>query len=224
MTLTRAPLPAPGTYRLWIFDSLTQEGIPATRAEAGPEALGPEERRRARLFRRPADRRQYESAHLVLRRLLADHTGLAPERLEFGREGGRRGKPRLLGSPVPVHFSLSHSHGLVAIALAADPVGVDVQRVPGARTVERCLPSLHPAERAELTALPESERPDAFALLWTRKEAYLKGLGTGLARPLAADYLGSGGLAARPPDWTVHNTAARPGHAAAAALRVPATG
>jgi 4'-phosphopantetheinyl transferase len=43
-----------------------------------------------------------------------------------------------------------------------------------------------PAEYAALQALPPSDRTDVFYRCWTRKEAYLKALGTGLSTDLAS--------------------------------------
>jgi 4'-phosphopantetheinyl transferase len=45
---------------------------------------------------------------------------------------------------------------------------------------------LHPAEIAWLTGLGPGDRAQEFARLWTVKEAYLKALGTGLARDTRA--------------------------------------
>ncbi|BBC30336.1 hypothetical protein SGFS_016300 [Streptomyces graminofaciens] len=165
------------------------------------------ERRQADRFVHPGDRLRYVSARIALRRVLARHTGTAPGRLRFRRAsctrcGGPHGRPELASYPPPVRFSLSHSHGLVVIAVAATAVGADVRRSPGGGTVEACLPALHPTERAELEGLPESARPNAFVRLWTRKEAYLKGTGAGLVHGAAADYLGAG-APGRPPGWTV---------------------
>ncbi|MFD3572206.1 4'-phosphopantetheinyl transferase superfamily protein [Streptomyces sp. NPDC058667] len=56
-----------------------------------------------------------------------------------------------------------------------------------------------------------------FARLWTRKEAYLKALGTGLSRHPRIDYLGSD-LRRRPARWAVLDLPAGPGHAAAIAV------
>ncbi|MGW8765602.1 4'-phosphopantetheinyl transferase family protein [Streptomyces sp. NPDC055815] len=177
------------------------------------------ERRRAAAFVRPADRVQYLAAHLALRRILARYTGVAAGRLRFGRAAS--GRPVLLGLPEPPSFSLSHSHGLVLLGVAARPVGVDVQRVPPYATAELCRTALHPAEAEDLAALPGDRLAEGFARLWTRKEAYLKGLGTGLARGLAADYLGAAERAGarRPAGWAVLDLPGGPGHAAAAALR-----
>ncbi|MEU1185869.1 4'-phosphopantetheinyl transferase superfamily protein [Streptomyces sp. NPDC005820] len=210
-----------GELDLWSLRAPPPVGGPSGLA-AGE--LDREEHERAAAFVRPHDRLQYLAAHIALRRLLAAYTGMPPDRMRFGRDGpgGRRGRPTLLGAPVPLHFSLSHSHGLVLFGVASTPVGVDVQRVPSRETTELCLSKLHPQERAELVRLAADARPLVFGRLWTRKEAYLKGLGTGLARSPAADYLGEhrGGAApARPTGWTVRNVPAAPGHVAATALR-----
>ncbi|MEU4082573.1 4-phosphopantetheinyl transferase [Streptomyces venezuelae] len=177
------------------------------------------ERRRAEAYVRPRDRVQYLAAHLALRRVLARYTGVPAGRLRFGREAA--GRPVLLGVAGPPSFSLSHSHGLVLLGVARRPVGVDVQRVPPYATAEVCRGALHPAEREELAALPDDRLAAAFARLWTRKEAYLKGLGTGLARGLATDFLGTPGHGGvrRPVGWTVLDLPGGPDHAAAAALR-----
>lgn len=189
-----------------------------------PGCLDAGERARAAGFADPRARLRYVTAHVALREVLAEYTGTDAARLRFGRAGpggmdGRPGgRPVLLGFPEGPHFSLSHSHDLIVIAVAAVPVGVDVQRVPRAGTVEALLPRLHPAEREGLSRVPRAARPAAFARLWTRKEAYLKGLGTGLARGLATDCLLDG---AQPAGWHVRDLAAPPGYATATAVAYP---
>ncbi|MFF9280306.1 4'-phosphopantetheinyl transferase family protein [Streptomyces griseosporeus] len=211
---------------LWLLRSPSPDSAAAARLAV--RELDDAEVRRAALFVRPADRVQYLSAHIALRRILAATTGCPPESLRLGREPGpllspRTSRPVLRHPPVPVHFSLSHSHGLILIGTAASAVGVDVQRTPTIEAVRVVGPGLHPAEWRELLALPEPRRPAAFAQLWTRKEAYLKGLGTGLVRGPAMDYLGLGTDADAPPGppgWIVRDVLVGPHHAAAAALAV----
>ncbi|WND34691.1 4'-phosphopantetheinyl transferase superfamily protein [Streptomyces sp. BB1-1-1] len=218
----------PPELTLWLVRPPPPDSAAASRLAA--RELDAAEARRAELFVRPEDRVQYVSAHIALRRILSAATGYPPERLRLGREPGpssarHTGRPVLRYPPAPVHFSLSHSHGLILIGTAAVVVGVDVQRTPTIETVELCGPTLHPAEWRELTALPERLRPSAFARLWTRKEAYLKGLGTGLRRRPALDYLGDGTDADAPPGppgWIVRDVLVGPRHAAAAALAVAA--
>ncbi|WP_318202188.1 4'-phosphopantetheinyl transferase family protein [Streptomyces sp. SCL15-4] len=220
-------LPVPGGRRvdLWLVRCPEPDAPPDARALAGPDVLDvldAAERKRAAALRRPADRALYVASHLALRTLLGAYLRLPAREVLLVREpcpgcGGPHGRPAVPGTPPPLHFSLSHSHGLALIAVAAVPVGVDVQRVPGPGTVDACAPSLHPAERAELDRLPPGARPGAFAQLWARKEAYLKGIGTGLARPASADYLGAA-TRSRPHGWTVADVSAPPGHTAALAV------
>ncbi len=104
----------------------------------------------------------------------------------------------------PVHFSVSHSAGLGLLGFAATPVGVDVEEVPRPGTVEEIAAMLHPRETAELAGYEDADRPHAFARAWARKEAYLKGLGTGLARGLSTDYLGTAQVpGADLPGWRI---------------------
>lgn len=115
-------------------------------------------------------------AHTVLARQL----NLERDAVRIDHEPG--GRP-LIGSPhgSRLHISLATRSGVVAIALAHRPVGIDVEQVdPGAQLP---LAALHPSERAVLETLPAPARPLAFARLWSAKEAYVKALGTGFRRP-----------------------------------------
>jgi 4'-phosphopantetheinyl transferase len=210
----------PGELHIWLLPR------PWTHTDPAPlpvDELDEDEHRRAAGLTRTGDRVRYLSAHVALRRLLSAYTGLPPRALRLGRErcpgcGGPHGRPLLLDLPQAPQFSLSHSHQMAVVALAAATVGVDVQRVPPAHAVRLCLPDLHPAEQAELAAVPARHRPAAFTRLWARKEAYLKGLGTGLRRDLAADYLGAR-RDLHPDGWYVADLPGPPGHATAAAVR-----
>lgn len=208
--------------QLWALDTPEGTRVP----EAAAAELSPSERRRAAAFVRPAGRLLYVRAHLALRRLLSAYTGIAPALLDLRQDAcprcaGPHGRPVLAGPP-GLHFSLSHSHGLALIGIARTPVGVDVQRLPTARTVELCLPVLHPREQRELLDLPAAARPRAFAELWTRKEALLKGIGTGLSHGVgAAPYLGvhhASGRSDGARGWSVADLPGCPDHAAAWAL------
>ncbi|MEW1914783.1 4'-phosphopantetheinyl transferase superfamily protein [Kitasatospora sp. NPDC085895] len=180
------------------------------------------------LARASACRRQtggflYASAHIALRRLLGAYLHHPAAELEFTRQpcpccDKPHGRPALSVPDSAVHFSLSHSSGMALVGIASAPIGVDVEQVPRASTVEVCSTAIHPAERTEIEAVPQPLRRAAFGQLWTRKEAYLKGLGTGLGRPLAEDYLGAD-AAARPPGWTVVDIPCGPRHTGAAAVR-----
>ncbi|MEU2052135.1 4'-phosphopantetheinyl transferase family protein [Streptomyces bungoensis] len=187
------------------------------------ELLDAEERARAAAFHRPRDRDAYVVAHASLRGVLSRLLGVPADALPLVREpcagcGGPHGRPALRTSGV--HFSLSHSGDLVMVALAPTPVGVDVEGLATAQAVLGAQSALHAAEADELARLPAHERPAAFTRTWVRKEAYLKGLGTGLVRDPALDYVGTGPLPAAPaPEWTLRDVLVPAGYAAAVALR-----
>ncbi|GAB3667584.1 4'-phosphopantetheinyl transferase family protein [Streptomyces sparsus] len=217
------PAPADGRLDLWMLRQPWTElpGDPLVVSELSEAELS-----RAAAFSRAHDRLLYLSAHIALRRLLGAYLAVPPQRVPLVREpcpgcGEPHGRPAVAGDPAPLHFSLSHSNGLALFGIATEPVGVDVEKLPGDETVELCSPALHRAERAELAALAPDERRRAFGRLWTRKEAYLKGIGTGLSRDLAADYLGESGATAPPAHWTVRNVpcgSSHTVHVAAAAV------
>ncbi|MEU9860952.1 4'-phosphopantetheinyl transferase superfamily protein [Streptomyces sp. NPDC047971] len=187
-----------------------------------PRVLDAGEKRRAESLRREADRRSYLVAHVALRVLLGERLGLAPEAVRLGRAvcpccGGPHGRPVVEGGGA--HFSLSHGGSMVLLGLAPVPLGVDVERVPTPEAIAETAAVLHPDEQAELAVLDEESRPSAFTRAWARKEAYLKGIGTGLGRSPALDYVGTGVTPAAGPDgWTVRDVATPDDHAAAVAL------
>ncbi|MFI6057624.1 4'-phosphopantetheinyl transferase family protein [Streptomyces sp. NPDC051286] len=181
------------------------------------------EHARLAAFRTAADRHRYLVAHVAVRQLLGEHLGVAPSAVRITRQpctgcGGPHGRPVVAGT-TGVHFSLSHAGDLVAVAVAAVPVGVDVEEVPPSHVAAATAPTaLHPGELCELAALPEAARPAAFARCWTRKEAYLKGTGTGLNRPPATVRAGAGPRPARILGWRVADVPTLPGYAAAVAM------
>jgi phosphopantetheinyl transferase len=118
-------------------------------------------------------------------------------------EAGRPVLARPAGTGL--HISLATRSGLVAVALARAPVGVDVERIEP--SVAPPLASLHPDERAALAALPNAARPLAFARIWAAKEAYVKALGVGFVRApesFAAALLADGGFSMVDPDRSSH--------------------
>lgn len=115
----------------------------------------------------------------MAQRIIARQFGLPASQVTIGHDA--QGRP-LLDRPegASLHLSLATRAGVVAVALANHPVGVDVERVEPAR--ELPIAALHAMEAAALRGLPDSARPLAFARLWSAKEAYVKALGTGFAR------------------------------------------
>ncbi|MFI2782714.1 4'-phosphopantetheinyl transferase family protein [Streptomyces sp. ALB3] len=196
-------------------------------AASGPDLdlalLGEEERRTLRRIGDPRNGVRYAAAHIWLRRLLGERIGVGAASVRFAREtrpggsGAREGRPTVLDPAGRTHFSLSYGGDSVLIGIAARPLGVDIEPVPDAARARTLARVLHPAEAAEIAA--DDDVALAFARIWTRKEAYLKGIGTGLGRALDADYLGLLDRTATPRGWVLANMDVARGHAAAVAVR-----
>ncbi|MEU9231497.1 4'-phosphopantetheinyl transferase family protein [Streptomyces subrutilus] len=215
------PHPGGAAVAVWSLDTRRETVAGRPVAEAGA-VLDADERERAARLLRPADRHRYLASHLGLRVLLGSYLGLAPHEVALVREtcpccGGPHGRPAVAGGPL--HFSLSHSGDVAYLAFAGVPVGIDVEETPSAEALADVLPLLHPAEIAELNALPEADRPAGLARVWCRKEACLKAEGTGLALGLTDPYVGSAPAPAPVPGWTLRDLPAPEGYAAALALR-----
>ena len=155
-------------------------------------AVTDEERGRAASFRQPRDALRFLVARGLLRDALARRLDVAPRALAFGRAcpacGSREhGKP-FLAQPRDagwLRFNVAHAHDLVALAFARErEVGVDVERVDAEAAASLRHQALSQAERALLDAAPPEAQPGLFFRMWTRKEAYLKMEGHGLAVPL----------------------------------------
>lgn len=148
-------------------------------SETALAALSAGERARAARFALEADRRRCLRAHAALRDRLGGHLGCLPRDLVF--RVGPHGKPRL--EEGPLHFNLSHSGDLALIGACDDiEIGVDIEawRTVG-DALELAESVFGPQERGALAGLAGAERDLAFLRGWTRKEACLKALGTGLS-------------------------------------------
>jgi 4'-phosphopantetheinyl transferase len=164
----------------------------------------------------------------ALRIALGRHLDRPPRSLELTL--GTGGKPRVVGATGgdDVFFSLSRGGDLCLIAISDDgPVGVDVEEV-------RDVPELAGLVRSrfaesEATAILErsgKERLRAFYRCWTRKEACVKALGTGIGAGLDSVVVSVGDrpslLAApgtRAGEWSLLDLALGEGLAGALAVR-----
>lgn len=216
----RLPRPGAGAVDTWLLRITPTAALRADLLDDG-------ERERAARFRREEDRTRYVASHIGLRRLLGAYLGAAPAAVAFVREpcplcAAPHGRPAVAGQAEEaggLHFSLSHSGGFALVALAAAPVGADLEEVPRPNVVDNLESQLHPLEQQQLAALAPADRPAAFARCWTRKEAYLKGTGTGLGEDPSRTPVGAGPRPEPVPGWLLADVPVPTGHAAAWALR-----
>jgi 4'-phosphopantetheinyl transferase len=147
--------------------------------------LSADESARARRMLNPVVRRRYMAGRGKLRRLVAQYLGKGSEGVAFA--DGEQGKP-YLADPTEhqrLRFNLTHKYGRAALALSGgSEVGLDLEELREAMPFQRMAERFFVAEETEeLLSLPQDKQLAAFFRCWTRKEAYLKGLGTGLSRP-----------------------------------------
>lgn len=170
----RVRLAVAAGFELWCLN-LLEPIAPPERAW-----LSPQELRKASRFVFERDRRRYLSAHGQLRRLLSDYTGVSPARLEFVE--GPFGKPAL-SNAVRCSFNLSHSEDAAVVLIAPrGEIGVDVEMLrPMPDALALAERNFSRAENASLREVALAARDQTFLTGWTRKEACLKAIGSGLS-------------------------------------------
>lgn len=144
------------------------------------DILQPSETDRADRFIKPADRDRFILCRGLLRRILGAELGNDPASIDFHRN--EQGKPYLPNSAL--QFNISHSNDRLLVAVTAGrAVGVDIEfrrdNVQMKAISERFF---SPEELAFF--LNQGTARDVFFDIWSKKEAYVKALGTGIFRDL----------------------------------------
>lgn len=171
---TTPPVLAEGEVHVWRGDL---DGEPWW--EPLLEVLSAEEHARAARLRFADDRLRARSARALARVLLAANGAGRARAVVFAN--GPHGKPYLAKGPNDLHFNLAHSGRVVLVALARTrEVGVDVERIRSG-IADSAADFCSQAEVAALAKLDPTRHEAAFFACWTRKEAYLKARGDGLA-------------------------------------------
>lgn len=148
--------------------------------------LSPAERERLRRFRQEDDRNRFTAGRGILRVLAAQYRRRGTDEIEVCLEPG--GKPTLSLDPDenPLHFNISHSAEIVAIAFARTPVGIDAEKIRSDVDWREIAGHFFSAsELQQILDLPSAHQRLEFFRRWTRKEALAKAAGTGLQVPLA---------------------------------------
>lgn len=171
-----------GGVDIWIASLDLPPGEEFDRLRA---VLSADELERAGRFHFVRDWRRFIVGRGRLRTILGDCIGAAPRALAF--RYGANEKPELGGEFAGSgwRFNVSHSDGLVAIAVSAEAeVGIDVERVRDIPEWLEISERLFPApEFARLCATAEEQRMAEFFHIWTRTEARLKAIGDGFGTP-----------------------------------------
>jgi 4'-phosphopantetheinyl transferase len=176
----------PGEIHLWAVSLDPRPEV----GERLAQSLAADEWQRAWRFRFERHRRRYQVGRGALRALLGGYLGLSPGEVQFSY--GPRGKPFLAGPAAEtaaaerLFFNLSNSHELALVGfLRAAEIGVDVEHLKPMTDLEQIAERFFSeSERVALRQLPQHLKCEGFFNCWTRKEAYLKAVGEGLAAPL----------------------------------------
>jgi 4'-phosphopantetheinyl transferase len=150
--------------------------------------LADDELARADRFKFEDDAHRFVIGRGALRSILASYTDSSPEDIRFVY--GEHGKPMLGGgfAAFRLEFNASGSDKFAACALTLDrSVGIDIECVRPAKDFDGIVERFFsPRERQSYAKLASEEKHAAFYRGWTRKEAYLKAIGTGLMRSLSS--------------------------------------
>jgi 4'-phosphopantetheinyl transferase len=167
---------AGGIAHVWIVPL----DVPRDRVEQMAACLSGEERERRARITGETEQRRFAVSRGALRTILALCCGRDVAALSLLR--APLGKPRLDGVE-GVEFSVSHSRDIAVIAVAAVPVGVDVEYLrESGRYTRAAARVLHGDTNRVLAALPPHDRDQAFVDAWTLREAHVKAVGGGLFR------------------------------------------
>ena len=201
-------------------------------ADAGDTALvvlTDDERARASRFVFDVHRHRFVVCRAWLRHRLGERLGRDAATLRF--EYGPAGKPSLGADAL--RFNVSHSDRYALLAITRDvEVGVDIERVRPLADMDGLAARIFSgAEREALARVPASRREDAFFAGWTRKEAFIKARGQGIALLGAVEVELAPDQPARllrldgPPGelerWSIQALSPLPGFSAAVCLEQP---
>lgn len=127
------------------------------------------------------------------------------------------GKPFIPGE---VEFNISHSDGMVVVAMArSGVVGIDIEKI---RHVDVAEFSGHLPELAHISGDYDDDLASAlFFDCWTRKEAVLKAAGSGLTTPLEQVKLAGDTATVHGTSWHVKNLFIEAGYCCHLASDIP---
>lgn len=142
--------------------------------------LADAERRSAEALANPLVKGRHIEVRARLRLILADYLGQDPAQLHIAKTP--HGKPYLPDYP-QLAFNISHTGNQLVIAVAKHcQLGVDMEhcrpRTNLTGLVAKCFAD---GEARHWHSLPESQKTAVFYQFWTRKEAFVKATGRGIA-------------------------------------------
>lgn len=117
-------------------------------------------------------------AEFFVRHHICKELNISNQEIVFSKN--KYGKPYLTDYP-GFQFNIAHTHNAIAVAFSKYEIGIDIEKikVPEFKIAKRFFTS------SENNYILSQKNPEyAFYEIWTKKEAYIKYLGTGLSTPL----------------------------------------
>ena len=148
------------------------------------QVLSPDEQARAARFHFDQDRQTYTATRALLRTILARYLGSNAMDLIFRYSD--KDKPSLELTGDRLEFNVSHSGRRALLAFARRrSIGVDVEHIRADFDPQALAQRFFsPHEQRALATLEPEDGYAGFFRCWTRKEAYIKAVGSGLSLPL----------------------------------------
>lgn len=157
-------------FRLEDFDEKELYGV-----------LSEDEKERADRLKVELKKKQFILARSLLRKLLSNSTDIRLDEIEFYY--GEHDKPFIKNTYKNIEFNLSHSDQCIVIAITLEnKVGVDVEKINTEIDHDSLSKRFFSKEEySYLIKLNNNNKLDAFYRIWTRKEAFIKATGEGIA-------------------------------------------
>jgi 4'-phosphopantetheinyl transferase len=139
-------------------------------------------------------------AELIVRHDIYKELGITNNAIEF--KTNVYGKPYLYGN-CKYEFNISHTRNAIAVAVSDKAIGVDIEpiRMADMRIANKFFSK---DEVAYITGA-EKGSDTAFYEIWTKKEAYIKNRGGGLAIPLPSFNVFDSGIREKADTLTMNN-------------------
>lgn len=160
------------------------------------DALSKEECARALRFAFDLHRDRFIRGRHAMRAILGGYLGIAASEVDIAY--GSHGKPFLRvdeRANTQVSFNMTHSadSALLAVGVACD-IGVDLEMLRAPQDMQDMMALAESVfsveETKQFASLVDERRLSAFFSCWTRKEALLKALGTGLSLDAKTIHIG----------------------------------
>lgn len=153
-----------------------QESIPKFK-----RILSDSESQRSDRYHFIKDKYRFIICRALLKSLLAEHIGLDIDQIIIDVDSNK--KPYLPAHP-SVYFNVSHSVDYAIIAIAANPVGVDIEYINKEFNYKEILPTVYHEDEMKDIEI-SGDKQLTFYNFWTRKEAIVKAIGKGIDNDLS---------------------------------------